>query len=114
MEYLGNSNNSPLEPKSKKSAGHLLEYDPGMELWEFKVFGRKLQENKSLMTSVSSKHELFLECIFMNPHVYPIGVYFGLLIITCCYYSIKCLNYPLYASTENTFLSHAVCSCDRT
>jgi hypothetical protein len=39
-------------------------------------------------------------------------VYFRLFIIACYFCSIKCLNYPLYASMKKHVLPHVACSCD--
>lgn len=33
-------------------------------------------------------------------------VYFRLSVIVCCWYLVKCLNYPFYASTEKYVFGH--------
>lgn len=82
---------------------------PGKELREEKIECFIEHSKKtSLVVSVSSKHGIVLGMSFRAP---PrcIGwewVYFRLPIIVCCWYLVKCLNYPFYASIEKYIFGH--------
>lgn len=82
-------------------------------MWEFECLWENSRKTRVLWPQFFQNTELFLDCFCAPPRYREQeSVYFGLLIIACCCYSIKSLSYPFYNSRENMLLSCAACPCD--